>query len=72
MVIKEYLAVPAERRAVCYTVLNSETKVGPYRNEYVWFLRFDESGEKISEIMEFLDSKAAGEILEKRAKLERK
>jgi hypothetical protein len=37
--------------------------VGPYKNEYVWFLRFDESGEKITEIVEFLDSKAAAEIL---------
>jgi ketosteroid isomerase-like protein len=39
--------------------------VGPYKNEYVWFLRFDEEGKKITEIVEFLDSKAAAEILSK-------
>jgi ketosteroid isomerase-like protein len=63
MTIKDYLAVPSERRVVCLTSLDSTTTVGPYKNEYVWFLRFDESGEKITEIVEFLDSKAAADIL---------
>ena len=66
MTIKEYLAVPAERRVVCFTALDATTTVGPYKNEYVWFLRFDESGQKITEIVEFLDSKAAAEILARR------
>jgi ketosteroid isomerase-like protein len=65
MTIKEYLAVPAERRVICYTTLDSTSVVGPYKNEYVWFLRFDEEGKKITEIVEFLDSKAAAEILSK-------
>ena len=66
MTMKDYVAVPSERRVVCLTALESTTTVGPYKNEYVWFLRFDESGEKITEIVEFLDSKAAAEILSKR------
>lgn len=67
MTIQEYFGSPAEKRAVCYTVLDSTTQVGPYHNEYVWILRFDETGEHLTEIMEFLDSKAAADILAKAA-----
>jgi ketosteroid isomerase-like protein len=69
--MKQYLAVPAERRVVCLTSLDSTTTVGPYKNEYVWFLRFDETGSKITEIVEFLDSKAAAEILARRVAAEK-
>ena len=65
MTIKEYLGVPAERRAVCFSIMDSTSVVGPYHNEYVWFLRFDESGERITEITEFLDAQAAAQILGK-------
>lgn len=63
MTIKVYVTVPAERRVVCYSTLDSTTVVGPYQSEYVWFLRFDDSGDKITEIVEFVDSKATAEIL---------
>lgn len=63
MTIEDYMAVPSERRAVCRTSLSATTPVGPYSNEYVWFLKFDESGEKIVSIVEFFDSKAAAEVL---------
>ena len=69
MTIRDYVAAPAEKRAVCYTTLDSTTQAGPYHNEYVWFLRFDESGEKITEIVEFLDSKASADVLAKAAEL---
>lgn len=63
MTIKDYLAVPAERRAVCYSTMDAESIVGPFKAEYVWFLRFDESGGKFTEIVEFMDTKATTDVL---------
>ena len=42
--------------------MRSMTATGPFANEYIWFLRFDDKGEKITEIVEFFDSKAATDI----------
>ncbi|KAK3116435.1 hypothetical protein LTR53_003228 [Teratosphaeriaceae sp. CCFEE 6253] len=63
--IHDYMAVASERRVVCRTSLVANTPVGPYKNDYVWFFTFDEGGEKIVSITEFLDSKAGAELLAK-------
>ena len=65
MTLHDYVAVPDERRAVCRSSITATTPVGPYRNEYIWFFTFDESGQKVVSITEFFDSKAAGEMLSK-------
>lgn len=65
MIIDDYLAVPAERRCVCRSSLSASTAVGPYKNEYVWFLTFSEDGKSITKITEFLDSKGASEVVVK-------
>ena len=65
MTIDDYIAVPSERRAVCRSSMSATTPVGPYNNEYVWFFTLDDSGQKIASITEFLDSKAAGDIVSK-------
>jgi len=65
MTIDDYMAIPSQRRAVCRSSMTATTPVGPYSNVYVWFLEFDESGEKIVIIEEFYDTKAAGELLGK-------
>ena len=65
MTINDYMAVPEERRAVCRSSLEAMTPYGPYNNEYVWFFYFNESGDQVVRITEFLDSKAAADILAK-------
>lgn len=62
MIIKELIIAEKEKRAVCYSALDAVSLAGDYHNEYVWMFRFDDSGEKITEIKEFLDSKATSEI----------
>ena len=39
-----------------YLTARADTVVGEYVNEYVWFLTFDEAGEKIVESKEFVDT----------------
>ena len=48
-----------------YTSLTANTPIGVYRNEYIWFFTFDEAGQKIVKIVEFLDSQAAKDLLSK-------
>lgn len=62
MTIVNYMAVPSERRAVCLSSLSANTRAGPYSNEYVWFFDFDETGEKIVNIEEFMDSSAVKDL----------
>ncbi|KAF2225385.1 hypothetical protein BDZ85DRAFT_66046 [Elsinoe ampelina] len=62
MTINDYLASPAERRAICRSSMTASTAAGPFNNEYVWFLTFDETGKQITRIEEFLDSAATQEI----------
>ncbi|EME48328.1 hypothetical protein DOTSEDRAFT_67418 [Dothistroma septosporum NZE10] len=62
MTIHDYLAVPEDRRAVCRSSMAATTPAGPLNNEYVWFLTFDVTGDKIIRIEEFLDSKATTEL----------
>lgn len=62
MTINDFVAAPADRRAVCRSSMTAMTPAGKFENEYVWFFTFDESGKKITHIEEFLDSKATKEI----------
>lgn len=64
MTMDDYLAVSEERRCVARSSLEAETPVGIYKNEYVWFLDFDEIGKTIVKIVEFLDASAAKELLD--------
>lgn len=43
------------RKIVMYLRARADTKAGEYRNEYVWFLRFDEEG-LIDEMKEYVDT----------------
>lgn len=69
MTLVDYMAVPSERKVVCLSELKAETVAGHYENEYVWFLWFDETGEKIVRIREFLDGVAARGLLDRVRKL---
>jgi len=51
-----------QRKTACWSSLSATTPVGPYSNEYAWFLTFDETGKKITAITEFIDTKRAEEI----------
>ncbi|KAF2264430.1 hypothetical protein CC78DRAFT_235006 [Lojkania enalia] len=44
-----------KKKIVMYISARGNTPVGEYRNEYVWKMGFDESGEKISEWSEYVD-----------------
>ncbi|KAK5118391.1 hypothetical protein LTR62_002905 [Meristemomyces frigidus] len=56
MTMNDYVAVPAERRAVVRSTMLADAPWGEFRNEYVWFLRFTEDGLLVTEIIEFIDS----------------
>ena len=45
-----------ERRIVMYLTARGDTDAGEYVNEYVWFFEFDESGDKIINHKEFVDT----------------
>ena len=63
MTLDDYVSSPADRRIVCRTSLSATTPVGPYTNEYIWFLTFDATGRSITRITEFLDGLMAKELL---------
>lgn len=42
-------------KIVMFVSALGQTSVGEYRNEYVWSMGFDGSGERISEWTEFVD-----------------
>lgn len=58
----DYLAVPSERHCVCRSSLTAQTPVGLYSNNHLWYLWFDESGTKITKIVEHVDAVAAKEL----------
>lgn len=66
MEMHDYIRDLAQRKTVCWSSLTATTPVGPYANEYVWFLTFNEDGTKITAVTEFIDGKSADEL---RAKL---
>lgn len=43
------------KKIVMYVSAAGDTPVGEYRNEYVWKMGFDESGERVSEWVEYVD-----------------
>ena len=51
-----------------YLTARADTVVGEYVNEYVWFLTFDEAGEKIVESKEFVDTVMNRDFFPKLAK----
>ena len=63
MTLDDYVSDPVKRRVVARSTLRAMTRVGEYMNEYCWFLTFDGPGERIVRIEEFLDGRAAGELL---------
>lgn len=62
MEMSEYTVDLAQRRTVCYSKIAATSVAGPFSNEYVWFLTFNESGKKITSIVEFLDSKQSDDV----------
>ncbi|GAB7358487.1 hypothetical protein MBLNU230_g2551t1 [Neophaeotheca triangularis] len=65
MTIKDHTIDVEARRVACYSSMTSKTPVGPFVNEYAWFLTLDEKGEKLVDIKEMMDSVAVGEIRRK-------
>src|SRR5215469_2165473 len=45
-----------ERKICIWLLARADTAIGEYRNEYVWLMEFDESGEKIARMKEFVDA----------------
>jgi hypothetical protein len=43
------------KKIVMYVSARGDTPVGEYKNEYVWKMGFDESGEKVNEWVEYVD-----------------
>lgn len=62
MEMHDYTIDLSQRKTVCWSSLTATTPIGPYSNEYVWFLSFDESGTKITAITEFIDTKKAEDV----------
>ena len=62
MEMHQYTADVSRRKTVCHSSLKAMSPAGPYTNEYVWFLTFDDSGEKIKAIAEFVDTKKVEEV----------
>ena len=68
MTINDYIGAPEDRRAVVYSGLHADTTLGSeYFQTYVWFLDFNEDGNKIVKIMEFMDTRALEDIRSKMA-----
>jgi ketosteroid isomerase-like protein len=44
------------RKVVMWLSARADTAAGEYVNEYMWVLEFDESGEKVVEVKEFVDT----------------
>ncbi|KAM0249348.1 hypothetical protein ACHAQJ_009109 [Trichoderma viride] len=56
------------RRVMMHLTSTAETDIGPYNNEYIFWLTISEDGEKVDEIVEFLDSFYTAGFLERLAK----
>ena len=44
-----------KKKIVMFVSARGDTPVGEYKNEYVWKMAFDESGERVSEWTEYVD-----------------
>ncbi|KAK1240511.1 hypothetical protein MKX07_004539 [Trichoderma sp. CBMAI-0711] len=51
------------RRVVMHLTSTAETDVGPYGNEYFFVITVSEDGERVDEIVEFLDTAYTAEFL---------
>lgn len=71
MEIHDYIVNLQERKVAVYSTLTATTSFGPFKNEYVWFLDFDQTGEKITRIKEFLDSQATNDLSSRLLEAER-
>lgn len=66
MTIHKIVNDPDQHMAVVHASGSAETAFDtPYRNEYAFFLMFDEAGEKVVRIEEFVDSRFATGFMEK-------
>lgn len=54
--VNEVIEDVEARKIVMWLSARGDTKVGVYRNEYMWTMEFDGSGEKIVKIKEFVDT----------------
>ena len=46
-----------QARKIClWLVARADTAAGEYVNEYMWLMDFDESGEKITSMKEYVDA----------------
>lgn len=53
------------RRVVMHLTSTADTDIGPYNNEYIFVLTISEDGEKVDEIVEFLDTQYTAEFVGK-------
>jgi hypothetical protein len=44
------------RKVMMHLTSTAESDIGPYTNEYIFWVTISEDGEKVDEIVEFLDS----------------
>jgi hypothetical protein len=54
--VHEVVEDVAERKVVLWLSARADTAAGEYLNEYMWVLEFDESGEKVVQSKEFVDT----------------
>ncbi|KAM0721225.1 hypothetical protein Q7P37_003513 [Cladosporium fusiforme] len=64
MTVLDYFASTEERRAFLHCTMTAERTDGSslYENEYMFVLSFDEKGEKITKILEMVDSQRVREV----------
>ncbi len=55
LIVNDVIEDPKARKIVMHLIAHADTVVGEYNNEYVWFMDFDEEGEKIVAWKEFVD-----------------
>lgn len=65
----EIIVDEAGNKASIWCSSTAETPVGPYANEYTLFLYFNETGDKVVRVVEFVDSDFSRAFFGKMAKL---
>jgi ketosteroid isomerase-like protein len=59
MKIHEVIEDIVANKIVISATGSAETLAGPYRNDYIFVLSFNKRGDKVTKVVEFVDSKAA-------------
>jgi hypothetical protein len=67
-IINDLIEDEKANKVVIWGNSTSETDVGPYDNEYVLMLHFNEAGDKITRMLEFVDSNLSMVFIPKLAK----